>query len=298
MDNRSPPITDPLDEALFSMNALRRAWRLIRRNGSSPGSDGQKPAEFEAQLDKELNRLRQHILGGTYEPQPVRRFFIKKSSGKERPISIWATRDRVAQRVVHDYLTPSLEALFLECSYGFRPRRSIQQAVNAIIHTRDQGLEWVLDADIADCFGSIDVNALMGQVQRIVRSKLVLKLIHQWLHTPIQGRKHEIVGVSQGGVISPQLANLYLHRFDEMMIAALPRSALIRFADDFVILCHDEKTAVWSLDVSRRSLANLRLTMNMRKTRIVHFDEGFTFLGTEFKGHWHTPKQDKRKKGK
>lgn len=298
MDNRPSPITDPADEILFSMNALRRAWRLIRRNGSSPGSDGQKPAEFEAHLDKELNRLRQHILGGTYEPHPIRRFFIKKSSGKERPISVWATRDRVAQRVVHDYLTPSLETLFLECSYGFRPRRSIQQAVDAIIHARDQGLVWVLDADIADCFGSIDVNALIGQVQRIVRSKLVLKLIHQWLHTPIQGRKHEIVGVSQGGVISPQLANLYLHRFDEMIIAALPRSELIRFADDFVILCRDEKTAVWSLDVSRRSLANLRLSMNMRKTRIVHFDEGFTFLGTEFKGNWHAQKPNKRNKGK
>ena len=297
MDNRTP-ITNAPDEVLFSMNALRRAWRLIRRNGSSPGSDGQKPADFEAHLDKELNRLRQQILGGTYEPQPVRRFFIKKASGKERPISIWSTRDRVAQRVVHDYLTPSLEALFLECSYGFRPGRSTGHAVKAIIHARDRGLQWVLDADIADCFGSIDVNALMGQVQRIVRSDLVLKLIHQWLHTPIQGRKHEIVGVSQGGVISPQLANLYLHRFDEMLIAALPRSQLIRFADDFVILCHDEKTAVWSLDVSRRSLANLRLAMNMRKTRIIHFDEGFAFLGSEFKGNWHNSKRNKKKKGK
>jgi group II intron reverse transcriptase/maturase len=279
---------DPPPEVLFSMNALRRAWRLVRRNGASPGTDGVTQEQIEAQLDLELNRLRQHILGGTYQPLPVRRFYVKKTSGKQRPISIWAMRDRVAQRVVHDYLTPLLESLFLDCSYGFRTGRSVEQAVQAVIQARDSGLVWVLDTDIGDCFSSIHLDLLTAQLHRVVPSAFVLKLIELWLHTPVGSRQsHETAGVSQGGVISPQLANLYLHRFDEMVIAALPQARLVRFADDFVILCSSEQEAAWSLDVARRSLENLRLALNMRKTRIVHFDEGFTFLGFTFKGRWH-----------
>ena len=146
---------------------------------------------------------------------------------------------------------------------------------------------WVVDADIADCFGSIPIDLLLGQVARIVPSALVVKLIDMWLHTPLVNQPRKVVGVSQGGVISPQLANLYLHRFDEMLTAALPRGQLVRFADDFIILCRSEDEAAWSLDVARRSLENLQLRLNMRKTRIVHFDEGFAFLGVQFKGRWH-----------
>jgi len=244
--------------------------------------------QFEERLDAELNRLRQQILGGTYQPQPVRRFYVKKASGKPRPISIWTLRDRVAQRVVHDYLTPLLESLFLDCNYGFRPGRSIEHAMQAVIQARDSGLVWVLDTDIGDCFSSIRLDLLTAQLRRVIPSPFVLKLIEQWLYTPVEGRQsHELAGVSQGGVISPQLANLYLHRFDEMVLAALPQVRLVRFADDFVILCHNEQEASWSLDVARRSLENLRLALNMRKTRIIHFDEGFTFLGITFKGRWH-----------
>jgi group II intron reverse transcriptase/maturase len=279
---------DPPPDVLFSMNALRRAWRLVRRSGPSPGTDGVTQDQFEERLDVELNRLRQHLIGGTYQPQPVRRFYIKKASGKQRPISIWSMRDRVAQRVVHDYLTPLLERFFLDCSYGFRPERSVDHAIQAVIAARDRGLVWVLDTDISDCFGSIQPALLMAQLRRVVPSVVVLKLVDQWLHTPVAGGPaREKASVSQGGVISPQLANLYLHRFDEMILAALPQAQLVRFADDFVIVSRSEQEAAWSLDVARRSLENLRLALNMRKTRIVHFDEGFTFLGVVFKGRWH-----------
>lgn len=279
---------DPPPDVLFSMNALRRAWQFIRHNGASPGSDNVTQEQFEGRLETELNRLRQQILGGTYQPQPVRRFYVKKASGKQRPISIWSMRDRVAQRVVHDYLTPLLEIRFLDCSYGFRPGRSVEQAVQAVIQGRDSGLMWVLDTDIGDCFGSIRLDMLTAQLQRVVPSPFVLKLINLWLYTPVGSREgNEKAGVSQGGVISPQLANLFLHRFDEMMVAALPQVRLIRFADDFVVLCRTEQDAVWSLDVARRSLENLQLSLNVRKTRIVRFDEGFTFLGFTFKGRWH-----------
>lgn len=284
---------NPEPDILFSMNALRRAWQQVRCSGGSPGSDGVKPAAFEQNLDVNLNRLRQHILNGTYHPHPVRRFYIKKPNGKQRPISLWALQDRVAQRVVHDYLMILLEPMFLESNFGFRPGMGVEQAVGAIVRGREAELRWVLDADIADCFGTIPPDILMGQVRRIVRSSIVAQLIDGWLHTPVQGIDGEVAGVSQGGVISPLLANLYLHRFDEMLLAALPQSRLIRFADDFVILNRSEREAVWSLEVARRSLANLHLNMNMRKTRLVTFDEGFVFLGVTFKGN-QTFRQDEK----
>lgn len=279
-----PALVDPPPEVLFSMNALRRAWRVVRKSGDSPGRDGVTHAKFEAALDIELNRLRQHILNGAYQPVPVQRFYIRKASGKNRPISLWAMRDRVAQRVVLDYLTPILEALFLDVSCGFRLGRSTTDAVRAVIAARDAGLCWVVDADIADCFGSIPLDLLVGQVERIIPSALACRLIRLWLYTPVANEQGSIAGVSQGGVISPPLANLYLHRFDEMILAALPKARLVRFADDFVLLCADEDQAAWAMEVARRALENLKLRLNLRKTRIVHFDEGFTFVGATFKG--------------
>lgn len=274
-------------ERIFSMNALRRAWQHVRRNGQSPGTDGVTPQAFGAHLNVELNRLRQQVLGGTYQPHPIRRFYIQKASGKQRPISVWAVRDRVLQRAVVDYLAPSMEDLFMECSYGFRPGRGTQDAIRAVVRYRDSGRRWVLDADIRDCFDSIDTALMLKQVRRAVRSQLVVALIELWLYTPIETDPRTTVGVSQGGVISPLLANLYLHRFDQIMLASLPGTKLVRFADDFITLSETEDDAMWGMDVARRSLENLRLTMNMRKTRIVHFDEGFNFLGVRFQGDAH-----------
>jgi len=281
------PVVNPFrredaPERLFSMDAMRRAWNQVRRSGKSAGTDGVTLDAFESRLNHELNRLRQQIITGKYQPQPVRQFFIPKASGKLRPIQVWAVRDKVAQRAAVDIITPPLEALFLDCSYGFRPGRSVQQAVNAVIAGRESGQVWVVDADISDCFGSIDLDLLHGQVERVIPFAIIVRLIHQWLYTPIEGASGTVAGVSQGGVISPLLANLYLHRFDQMLIASLPQSRLVRFADDFITLSQSEEVAVWSLDVARRSLENLKLRLNMRKTRIVHFDEGFTFLGYRF----------------
>jgi group II intron reverse transcriptase/maturase len=274
--------SDDSPERLFSMNAMRRAWNQVRRSGKTAGTDGMTLDAFEARLNHELNRLRQQLINGTYQPQPVNQFFIPKKSGKLRPIQVWSIRDKVAQRVVVDYLTPILESHFLDCSYGFRPGKSVKQAVDAVTAFRDIGCVWVVDADISDCFGSIDIDLLMGQVQRVVSVEVIVHLIEQWLFTPIDKQTHSIAAVSQGGVISPLLANLYLHRFDQMMLASLPQSRLVRFADDFITLSISEEIAVWSLDVARRSLENLKLKLNMRKTRIVHFDEGFAFLGYQF----------------
>ena len=227
----NPVKPDPAPDVLFSLEALHRAWRLVRRNGTSPGSDGMTAAQFDQNLAEEFAKLRGEILAGQYKPCPVKRFYVPKDSGKNRPLSLWALRDRVAQRVIHDYLTPILESQFLDCSFGFRPGRSIEEAVGAIVQARESNRRWVVDADIASCFDRIPINLLMAQVRTLVPSRLAVRLIQQWLHTPVAGQYGEKAGVSQGSVISPQLANLYLHRFDQMILAALPEARLVRFAD-------------------------------------------------------------------
>ncbi len=278
-------VDNPPPEVVVSPEALRRAWLAVRRAGPSPGADGVTPDRFEAHLGDELRALRHEILTRTYVPRPVRRYSVVKPSGKRRPLTIWAIRDRVAQRAIHDYLTPVFEGQFLDCSYGFRPGLAPRHAIQAVVEARDMGRRWVLDADIADCFTSIPTGLLMVRVRQVVPSKLARWLIGLWLHTPVEGRRREVTGVAQGSVISPQLANLYLHSFDEMVLAALPGHTLVRFADDFVILARRKQHAHWALGVAARSLANLRLRLNREKTRVVHFNDGFRFLGAVFQGN-------------
>lgn len=282
MTTPKPQGADLAPDRLFSLAALRRAWRLVRRSGPSVGTDGVKLPDFERNLDDELKRLRHDILTGTYRPLPVNRFYLRKASGKRRPITVWTVRDRVAQRVIHDHLTPVLENVFLDCSFGFRPGRSVPEAVQAVVRARDANKRWVVDADIADCFDSIPLDLLMVQVRAAIPSALAVQLIELWIHTPVHKQPGAVAGVSQGGVISPQLANLYLHRFDQMIAAALPETPLVRFADDFILLNRRKNEARWALAVAQRSLRNLRLTLNMEKTRVVHFADGFTFLGVSF----------------
>jgi CRISPR-associated protein Cas1 len=279
---------ESLLETLFSIDALHRAWRMTRKNGQSPGTDRVTPTHFERHLDSELRRLRGELVDGSYRPQPVQRYYQIKASGKKRPLTIWAVRDRVAQRVVLDYLTPLFEEVFLECSYGFRPGRKIVDAVNAVAAARRQNLQWVVDADISECFDSIPTRPLLMQVQSLVPVPFIVRLIDLWLNTAVAGRSRDRAGVSQGGVISPLLTNLYLHRFDQTMVAQLPDTCLVRFADDFVILCRRKQEAIQSLGTARRTLTTMKLRMNEMKTRVVHFDEGFTFLGVHFKGSRHS----------
>lgn len=275
--NHLPPI-----DVVFSLDALRRAWRQVRRKGDSPGSDGVTPQAFEATLEQQIAALRRDVISEVYRPQPVLRFLKRKANGKHRPLVIWSLRDRVAQRVVVDTLTPVTEAMFFRCSYGFRPGLSTSDAVHAIVRARDAGFRWVLDADITECFDSIPVELLLGQVQRLMLTPPLFRLIALWLATPVAGRPNTRVGVSQGAVTSPLLANIYLHRLDQMMLSALPQSCLVRYADDFVVLSRTEADARWSMEVAGRALANLRLKLNQEKTRVIHFRHGFEFLGTSF----------------
>ena len=192
-------------------------------------------------------------------------------------------RDRIAQRVVYNAIAPLFESMFLPCSFGFRPGRGVHAAVEAVIAHRDAGCRWVVDADIQDCFDSIDSRLLIQFIRDRVRDGRVLRLIRRWLKAEIMNSvtgRPTVAGTTQGGILSPLFANIYLHRFDTFMVARGHR--LVRYADDFVVLCRRRAMAQRALQDARQGLARLRLRLNPHKTRIVRFDEGFKFLGVFF----------------
>lgn len=269
--------------ALFTTAAMQRAWRAIHAAGGGAGVDGVTLDAFAENLDDELERLRQSLISGDYRPQPPRQVLVPKAKGGLRPLAIWSLRDRVAQRAVYDITAPSFEVIFLPCSFGYRTGLGARDAASQITIHRDQGLRWVVDADIDSCFDSINTRRLMRLVKRRVRHRHLLRLIRAWLQARILNTasgKPAAAGLAQGGVLSPLLANVYLHEFDLAM--ARQQMALVRYADDFVICCRRKTEAQRALQASEKALVQLDLRLNQYKTRLVHFDQGFKFVGFFF----------------
>jgi RNA-directed DNA polymerase len=268
---------------IWARENLRRAWRKVKANGGGPGADGESLRVFEANLQRNLDDLHAALRSGAYSPQPVRRVWVPKPSGGNRPLAILTVRDRIVQRLVYDALAPIYERKFLDCSYGFREGRSTRDAVAAVIRWRDQGRRWVVDGDIKDCFEKLDHRVLMSLVSQDVRDRRVLQLIAAWLRAQVfndlSGRD-PAAGTFQGGVISPLLANIYLHEFDMAMTKA--GLALVRYADDWVILSPKKSEAEAALETAAQALERLRLSINPYKTRVTHFNQGFLFVGTFF----------------
>lgn len=280
---RAPAAHGPMRvHPAFQKEALRRAWQQVKANGGGPGVDGLDIATFEAHLNAHLAALQTELSQGTYRPQPVRRVLIPKRNEGLRPLAIWTLRDRVAQRAVLNALEPIFEPQFLDCSHGYRPGRSTQTASDAVVAARNEGLRWVLDADIQDCFDSIDPVLLMQMLRQQVRDRHLLRLVELWLQARILSASGQVraAGAAQGGVLSPLLSNIYLHPFD----VALTRQGLrlVRYADDFVVLCRRRWDAEEAQTAAEGALKDLRLQLNPHKTRVVHCDQGFRFLGRFF----------------
>jgi RNA-directed DNA polymerase len=404
---------------VYEVKNLTDAWRKVRSNvrvadrKHSQGVDLVSLQDFEANWAENMADLAMALEEGTYLPMPLKRVKIRKKDGGTRTISILAVQDRIAQRAVLNVLEPIFEGVFLDCSYGFRSGRSIQDAVERIIEYRAEGYTWVVDADIEACFDSIDHDILMALLGRYIDDWEILRLIKLWLKVgvlgmaaaeeeasrrgitipfetlfgltkgyieravdwgigqlleregvpaysfveeelelkaseevareealrrlasdllllllsfskPILKRAKKLpalgeraarlatprnvavgvavallgalipvarkslakevgpVGTPQGGALSPLLANVYLHEFDVAMVKR--GHQVVRYADDFVILCRDAGGARRALADAEKVLASLRLRLNPAKTRIVPFDEGFSFLGAVFAG--------------
>lgn len=275
------------------------AYKLVKANKGSGGIDGIEWKEFDANLTKYLYKLWNRMTSGSYFPKGVKEVLISKGEGKTRSLGIPTILDRIAQMVVKQYLEPRLEAIFHNSSYGYRPGRSPHQA---LAKTRENCFKygWVIDLDIKGFFDNINHSKLLQVVSLHANEKWVLMYISRWLKADVHRVSGEvetrIVGTPQGGVISPLLANLFLHyAFDHWMLWHFPNIKFERFADDIIIHCSDESQAKTILKQVKNRLQDCNLFLNLDKSKIVfcrggrrrssapgHLDR-FTFLGLEFK---------------
>jgi len=284
-----------LYDKVYREDILAHAYALVKANKGAPGEDCQSFAEIEKQgLTEWLNGIREELRNKTYKPQAVRRVMIEKRGGGERPLGIPTIRDRVAQQAAKLVIEPVFEADLEPNAYGYRPKRSAQDAIQEVQKLLDAGYQDVVDADLSKYFDTIPHSELMQCVARRIVDRDMLQLIKLWLTVPVaerdeQGERRirgsQGCGTPQGGVISPLLANLYMNRFLKYWRITGQGEALqarvVNYADDFVIL--SRRYAAQALDWTRDVIQRIKLTLNETKTSIKQArEESFDFLGYTF----------------
>jgi group II intron reverse transcriptase/maturase len=274
-----------LQDKVFRRDVLERAWEQVRRNRGAAGIDRVTLAMVEQYgAARLLDELVIDLRDGGYRPLPARRVFIPKpGSGERRPLSIPSVRDRIVQAAVKIVLEPVFEADMLPCSFGFRPKRAAHDALQVLLDESFQGRRWVVETDIANCFEAIPHEKLMQAVEERVCDRSLLRLLRMILRAGVMSEgtvRRPVSGTPQGGVISPLLANVYLHRLDRAWRGAY--GTLVRYADDLLVICRSKGQAQAALARLTALLADLGLEPKAAKTRIVQLaegGEGFDFLG-------------------
>ena len=275
-----------LMDKVYAPATLSAAWERVRVNDGAAGVDSQSIERFEARAERYLAELSTAMREGSYRPQPIRRVEIPKGDGRTRPLGIPTVKDRIVQTAVKFVLEPIFEATFRPTSYGFRPGRGCRDALREVAQLIEDGHAFVVDADFESYFDTIPHERLMQRIEERISDGRILGLVRGWLGQDImQGlqRWTPTEGTPQGAVISPLLANIYLHPLDNLMAARGYR--MVRYADDFVVLCKSREQADAALAEIRAWVADNGLRLHPDKTRVGdcrQAGEGFDFLGYRF----------------
>jgi RNA-directed DNA polymerase len=275
-----------LMDKVYAMATLQAAWQQVQKNKGSYGVDGMSIERFAVKQEQYLLELQQALKEGSYQPLPVKRVFIPKAGGGERPLGIPAVKDRIVQTALKMVIEPIFENEFVEHSYGFRPLRGCKLALRTVDGCLKAGQTWVVDADLKSYFDTIPHALLMVEVEKFISDGKVLKLIQTYLEQDIldaMNRWTPIAGTPQGAVISPLLANLYLHSLDKRMMQA--GYTMVRYADDFVVLCQSQEEAQNALALAQQWVDDKGLILHPDKTHVGNClvkGQGFEFLGYRF----------------
>lgn len=282
----------------ITKDMVREAYRKVRSNKGSAGVDEISLKQFDENLSKNLYKIWNRMSSGSYFPMPVKEVIIPKSNGGERKLGIPSISDRIAQEVVKTYLEPRLEAEFLPQSYGYRPHKNAHQALENV-RENVRNYAWVIDMDIKSFFDEVSHELLMKAVEKHVPEKWARMYIRRWLETPVQTKEGLVhkqgQGTPQGGVISPLLANLFLHYvLDKWLEKTFPTVRFVRYADDVVVHCKSENQSHYVLEGIKRRLSACKLRLSEEKTKITYcqdhrrerrkdYPKEFDFLGHTFK---------------
>jgi RNA-directed DNA polymerase len=292
-----------LIDKVYAERTLKAAWRRVERNGGSGGVDGERIRDFKCQAETRLSKMGEQLRNDQYEPMAIRRVYIPKLGSHElRPLGIPTIRDRVVQTALRSVIEPIFEHDFSDNSYGFRPKRSTKDALRHVQRLLDEGRTWVVDVDITRYFDTIPHQRLLNEVEKKIADRRVLNLIERYLKqevleaTPSYGTKDR--GTPQGAVISPLLANIYLHPIDLTM--ASEGYDMVRYADDSVVLCKTLEEAERAMNRLRELMAIRELALHPEKTKLVDVTQpgGFDFLGYHFELGKRTPRDKSLRKFK
>ena len=284
-----------LMDKVYARKNLEASWEQVRRNQGAAGVDGQSVTRFQANEAKHLEELEKELKDGTYRPQAVRRCWIPKAgSGKMRPLGIPTVKDRIVQAAIRNAMEPIFEARFVGESYGFRPGRGCKDALRRVDALLKAGYTYVVDADIQSYFDTIDHELLLDEVKGEIADGKVLALIERYPRQRVLEESKTWTpeaGTPQGAVISPLLANIYLHPVDVAIKAA--GHEMVRYADDLVILCKTEAEARQALELLKAEMTRRKLTLHPVKTRLVDASKpgGFDFLGYHFERGYRWPRK-------
>ena len=274
---------------LLDLRGLYNAFKQVKRAKGAAGIDRQSLSDFEQNLVENLTALHQELSLKTYQPQSVKRVEIPKDGGGIRLLGVPTVRDRIVQQAIVDVLDPIFDPNFHPSSYGYRKGRSCHHAINkASMFIRQYQRQYVVDMDLSKCFDMLDHDLIIESIKRRVTDGSLLKLIRQFLESGVMINgtyEPTTIGSPQGGVISPLIANIYLDRFDQQMMARNHR--IVRYADDILILCCTKKAAENAYATAEKILeGELKLEINKEKSHIAHSGEGIKFLGVEIKSRY------------